>query len=413
MNDERLKSLLSGVELPDEAEARERSWQVIRAAYEGRQALPRARRSNRRPALALAASVAVLAIALTPAGAKVGDVFRDVTGIGASKPAPSLTALPAPGRLLVDSPVGPWVVQDDGSKRLLGDYAQATWSPAGLYIGVAKGRELAAVDPEGNLRWTIDQPARVRDPRWSPSGFRVGYLSGSELHVVAGDGSGDHLVADHVSRVPPAWKPLDHDNASLASQGESVPEVAAYVGRDGRIVVINVDTEETLWRSAAPQAGLDALQWSSDGQMLLASGPRNLATYVPSESTAPVAGGYGTAGGATIRAATFVPGTHRVAETVQLPGAGGPGMSEVRYGRADTKLFLSDPLISRHGQFDELIPSPDGRWLLVTEPDADHWVFVRLSDGRAKVEANIARQFDPGASGPLGFPSLEGWCCGP
>src|ERR671934_220788 len=52
--------------------------------------------------------------------------------IGVKHAAPTLFRLPAPGRLLVESSEGPWVVQPDGSKRLLGRFLDASWSPHGL-----------------------------------------------------------------------------------------------------------------------------------------------------------------------------------------------------------------------------------------------------------------------------------------
>ena len=59
----------------------------------------------------------------------------------------------------------------------------------------------------------------------------------------------------------------------------------------------------------------------------------------------------------------------------------------------------------------QLAWSPDGRWLLVTWPAADQWVFVRVAGSpRIAAVSRIAQQFAIGAS-PRGFPRLEGWCC--
>jgi hypothetical protein len=54
--------------------------------------------------------------------------------------------------------------------------------------------------------------------------------------------------------------------------------------------------------------------------------------------------------------------------------------------------------------------SPDGRWLLVSWPAADQWVFVRVI-GAPRIEAvsRIAQQFSAGTK--RGFPQLAGWCC--
>ena len=56
----------------------------------------------------------------------------------------------------------------------------------------------------------------------------------------------------------------------------------------------------------------------------------------------------------------------------------------------------------------QVLWSPDGRWLLVSWPAADQWVFVRVA-GRPRIAAvsHIAHQLSPGG----GFPQLDGWCC--
>ena len=73
---------------------------------------------------------------------------------------PALRSLPAAGELLVESEQGPWIVREDGSKRLLGDYEEASWSqPRGLYVAATDGRTLLAVEPDGTVRWTITAPA--------------------------------------------------------------------------------------------------------------------------------------------------------------------------------------------------------------------------------------------------------------
>jgi hypothetical protein len=407
VTDERLKELLRDAPLPDEDEARERSWRVVQAAYEQRSASGAPARRNRRLGLALAGAAAVLAIALSPAGAKVGDVIRDVAGIGGHKAAPSLTSLPAQGRLLVDSPVGPWVVQDDGAKRLLGDYDQATWSPSGLYVGVTGGRELAAVEPDGTLHWTLDRPHSVHDPRWSASGFRVAYRSGSSLRVVAGDGTGDHLLARHAAPVAVAWKPLSGNAAASASRGLAVDEIAAFMTASGRMVVENVDTG-MVELSLKPRGRPSQLAWSSDGKLLLAAGEHRLSTYAPGRKAHPLPAGYGP--GASIGAAVFLPGTHRIAAAVNLHRGTQRVIGQVR---TDARSFFSKRLAARRGRITDLVPSPDGRWLLAAQPQDDRWLFVRVRDGKVKTAADIAAQFDPGATGPVAFPRIDGWCCGP
>jgi hypothetical protein len=70
------------------------------------------------------------------------------------------------------------------------------------------------------------------------------------------------------------------------------------------------------------------------------------------------------------------------------------------------------PLFAGAGRFSQVAWSPDGRWILITWPAADQWLFVRSANvtGLTAVRS-IARQFDPRAAGPR-FPSVGGWCCG-
>jgi hypothetical protein len=56
--------------------------------------------------------------------------------------------------------------------------------------------------------------------------------------------------------------------------------------------------------------------------------------------------------------------------------------------------------------------SPDVRWLLVSWPAANQWVFVRV-EGVPRIAAvsRIAQQFSNGGRAARGFPQIEGWCC--
>ena len=60
------------------------------------------------------------------------DEIREVVGVEES--APALFSLPASGQLLVTADSGAWVVDEDGSKRLLGGYREASWSPFGRFV---------------------------------------------------------------------------------------------------------------------------------------------------------------------------------------------------------------------------------------------------------------------------------------
>ena len=154
MSEDRVRSALRQVPLPDESRGgRARMANRRRGAFESRERIPWTRK-RRGPLVALVAAAGDRRRGSTPPGMAVVDRFRDAVGREPSQPA--LVKLPASGRLLVLSPEGPWVVQEDGSKRLLGDYEDASWSPRGLFVIATRGRQLVALDSEsGEPRWSL------------------------------------------------------------------------------------------------------------------------------------------------------------------------------------------------------------------------------------------------------------------
>ena len=380
MNDRRLRELLVTAPVPDDLDARRRSWAVVRTAFADRE--PVRRRIDLRPALAFAVLAAAIAAAISPAGEAVIQRVREAIGVERAQPA--LFSLPAPGRVLVSSSRGVWVVQQDGSKRLLGRYRESSWSPSGLFVVVARGNELVALDPKGSLRWTLARRA-VGSPRWAGSegDTRVAYFSGRELRVVAGDSDPDWLVARAPKRVPPAWRPGRR-------------HVLTYVTRGGRIVAADVDARRTLWRTRFVEAAR-RLVWTDDGSRVVAVKRLGLSVYRADgrflrARTLPGALG----------AAAFAPGSHRLAVVRRLRDRSEVLLFDVdRLGRRPRRLF------SGTGAFTDVAWSPDGRWLLVGWETADQWVFVRVGRARRiEAVANVTAQFRSRR-----FPVVEGWCC--
>ena len=229
-----MKRALERIQIPDEQEAREQSWAVVSAAFAERQ--PQPRRRSWQPAAAVALAVVVLAGLLSPPGRAVLDEIRQVVGVEES--APALFSLPAPGRLLVTAGSGVWIVDEDGSKRLLGDYREASWSPFGRFVVATRANELTALAPDGTVRWSLARPD-VRLPRWggSTTDTRIAYFSRGQLRVVGGDGKGDRpLDADAAERAP-VWLP---------GGGHRL----AYARRDGSVRVVDVDTGAMVDRDA-------------------------------------------------------------------------------------------------------------------------------------------------------------------
>lgn len=323
----------------------------------------------------------IVAAALSPPGHAVLGSIRDA--VRGEATTDTRTSLPAPGRLLVAAQAGAWVVQQDGSKRLLSGYSDPAWSPQGLYVAAARGNTLVAMEPNGRVHWTLARSGPVAAPTWSYEGFRIAYLVGDALRIVNGDGTGDHLLAPNaVGTGLPAfsWRPGTHQ--------------LAYRNANDELVLVDVDRNRILWRRRT--AGVERLQWSTDGRRLLASRGRSL---------------------------VLDPSGRTVAElprSVQLPAAFAPRSHALAVVTADqgrsTVVVRSGPgyrssrsLFSGPGTFGGIAWSPDGRWLLVDWRTADQWVFIPTTRRRRVVTAaHIGRIFD---SGPEHYAALAGWCC--
>ncbi len=368
-----------GVPIPDGAE--ERAHGVAMSAYGAFRPTPR-RRSYWKPAIAIVVVAALAGAIASPPGRSVIDSIREAVGV--KKAQKELFALPAPGRLLVNSRSGPWVVEQNGSKRLLGRYTQASWSPFGRFVVAVRARyELVTMEANGKVRWTFPAPV-VRLPSWggTHTDTRIAYLTSPPLSLgrIAGDGTGNRLLSscsgDGLAPVKPAWQP-----GSL--------RILATVDARGRVVVQDAAGCTTLFRTAT-RVDPKKLGWSSDGKLLLAFSPFRLRVYDlhghvlaqddPSDATRDVD-------------ATFLPGTHDVA-VARLHGT-------------STSVFLlsSGKTLFSAGALRQVVASPDGRWLLVTWPAADQWIFVRIrAPHTIRAYSGITRQFGGGS-----FPVVAGW----
>jgi hypothetical protein len=387
MTESELRSLLLTAPLPDQLEAQHRSWAVVRAGFEQRERVPWARR-RWRPLIALAVVVALLAAALTPPGKGLAERLREAV----APPAPEPLTLPAPGRLLVASDAGAWVVQKDGSKRLLGAYGDAVWSPRGLFVGATRGRTLVALEPNGRVRWTLSHRTALGQPRWSPSGFRIAYRSGDALRVVAGDGTSDKLLVRSAGEAAPSWRP-------------GSAHVLAFADSQGRINIVNTDTGSGVLVGTHVAAAARELAWSSDGTRLLALLGERIEIYTEAGRqirTIP------TPSGQTATDLAPAPEGRQLAFTVHDARAGTSSvlLADVGEPREPRTLFTGE------GRFDGLAWSPDGRWLLVGWPDADQWLFLRAPDVRRVITvSSVAAEFDPGGSGEGRFARIVSWCC--
>jgi WD40 repeat protein len=366
--------------------ARARALGVVRAAF--LEVEPARRRRSWAPVAAVATCVLALVaigVTVTEPGDAVARWVREVLGAGRDDARPALVRVPGGGRLLVTGKSGAWVVSADGSRRRLGDYAGASWSPHGRFVVAWRGGELLALEPNGRVRWSLARRGRIAVARWSRGlGYRIAYVAGGSLRVVGGDGVGDRRYAA-AAAIAPAWRPDGR-------------HVLAYVDRRDHVRVVAVDSGRELWRSR--QMGrASELAWSPDGRRLLvatANGWRILGAdglVLTSSSQR----GFPTGDVA------WSPDGRRFA-LVRQAGDSGDVMLVNPGGRS--RVLFSGP-----GRFGPVAFSPDGRRLLVPWPEADQWLFVSPArGGHVGAVANIGRQFArSGRRGP--FPDAVEWCC--
>jgi hypothetical protein len=364
---------LERIEIPGEHEARESALTLVRAAFAEREPAPQ--RGSWTPVLAATILLAALAALLSPPGRAVLDDLREAVGVEQAEPA--LFSLPSPGRLLVVSGSSTWSVRADGSKRLLGPYREAVWSPFGRFVVGATPLQLATLEPDGDKRWSLARPD-VRLPAWggTRADTRIAYLSGSRLHVVAGDGTGDRVVARGVATVAAAWLPR-------------ALHALTYATEDGRVITLSLQTGRELWRTARGTP-VGRLEWSSDGRRLLVL--RGGIVEIR-DRTGSLATGIRPAKG-RVTAAGFRPSSHAVAYVTFLAGR----------SRVDLVDEPSRTLFAGPGRIDQLAWSPDGSTLLVPWRDADQLLFIPRRTGRLRAVADISSQFE-------GFPRSLSWCC--
>jgi hypothetical protein len=409
MNEARLRQLLREARVPDPGSTEARSRRVVLAAFEDHRGRGWTRysgtsstalRSRRaRFALALAIVTLLAALLLSPAGASVRHWIGDAFTAGVPGADRDLSGVPGGGELLVQSRHGPWVVDGDGSRRLLGRYDAAAWSPRGLFVAVGSGRTLTAVEPDGTPHWSITAPARVADPRWSPSGYRIAYRAGDGLRALAGDGSGDHLIAPAVAPVPPAWSPLR-------------PPTLAYVDTGGQIVLRDADSGRALATAPALPRPHE-LEWSGSGDEILEASATaiRLRAVHPSKREPDLRLGppqrIPIRKGGKLRQAALSPDGGTLADLVEL---GHPGSPREEVDLIDPRAGTTRRIFAAASRLGQIAWSPDGRRLLITWPGADQWLFVPVSGrGRIHAVAGISRAFSPGSRGA--FPTVEGWCC--
>lgn len=409
MRPDALDRALRELPVPLPAAAEERGLRIVEAAFAQRQSDTPTGADSRLPslprlALGLVLTTLLAALLLSPAGADVRDWVGDAF-TSAPRPEPTLSEIPGGGRLLVQSGIGPWVVQPDGSRRRLGDYEAASWSPHGLFVAAAKGRTLSALEPDGTPRWSITAARRVAAPRWSPSGERIAYRSGFDLRVIAGDGTGDRLLAGATAAgtppdarispayVPPVWSPT----------GENA---LAYVTGAGQLRILDSETGAVL--AAAPALHrITWMAWADGGRKILEASPEALRLRPvwpaghPSRPAPGKAHRLPLPRRATVNDAALAPERPLVAASITHWRKHGTYSEVVVYGPGGT----SRTLLTVPGSLSQVAWSPDGRRLLIAWPGANQWLFLPIGKGKGRAVANVSHVFSSS------FPRIEGWCC--
>jgi dipeptidyl aminopeptidase/acylaminoacyl peptidase len=420
VSDDPLRRAMEDLDVPDATGARERAWTSVSDAFAAAQSRPARRRrawAGRRRVpvaalgLAVALFIAAVAAGATPPGAAVRTFVVRARGVAPPlAPRARIGPLP-PGRMLVTSPRGAWVVSQDGSRRLLGSYAGAAWSPRGLYVAAWSGADLSAVAPDGRVAWTLRTPGPVASAAWSPDGFRVAYRRAGGLGIVAGDGTAPRMLAASVAPAGPAWRP-------------GAPHTLAWVDGSGRVVVRDVDTGALVWQFSGRVGAARSLAWSADGRLLLVgtAGGLRLADPRANQSRA-----IRLPAGDRAVAAAWAPSGRRLAVVARR---GNRVFSRVLVAAA-TPVLPDRPVFETTGRLASPAWSPDGRRILVRWTDADTWLLLPtfaapavpaspLAPGAPGVAgapaAASAPRAAPVAISPVarrfgGVPTVRGWCC--
>lgn len=366
-----MRRQLGQVEIRGEDAACARTWNVVRMAFAVREPVARPSHWGRVAAVSIAIS-ALLAASLSPPGRAVLDEIREVVGVERAQPA--LFSLPTAGRLLVSSDAGVWVAQRDGSKRLLGPYREASWSPLGRFVVAARENELAALEPDGDVRWTLARPD-VKSPRWTgtETDTRIAYLDRTGLRIVAGDGTDDQpLCAVAADRnVAPAWRP-------------GAGFVVALATPSGAVLATELDGCLSR-RLSAHGTRPRRLEWSTDGRRLLSITRRTVSVR-------------------DVRTGSVLRRLRGVAAA--FPPASSEPVLILRRGTSSAVVLAGRMLFSAAGELRDLTVSPDGRWVVVSWPAADQWVFLRSDGTGIRAVSNVSEQFRSRS-----FPRIEGWCC--
>ena len=159
-------------------------------------------------------------------------------------------------------------------------------------------------------------------------------------------------------------------------------------------------TDEQLW-ATDPGAAPEQLVWSDDSaRLLVVTAGRRHPLYTAAGRPA---GALETPEGQDVLDASFAPGTRAIGYSIYAPAT---DQSSI--------VLAGERLQQGEGRFEDLVFSPNGRWLLTGWPAADQLLFIRLPGVSGLVTVpDIRQEFDPGGVGATSFPRVAEWCCRP
>ncbi len=381
-SEDRIRDALAQVDAPDEV--RERSWSAIDEAFRSREPVVHHRRW---PVVAAALAIVSGGVAVAPPGRAIASWVRRSFS-SAPKPGPAPLVVPGVGRLLIATGDGIWSLRaGHGGGRLLGRYAEASWSPRCLNVLVTDGRTLSAIDPDTGLTHWNARGGVVHTLAWAPNRYRVSYLVGSDLRVATGDGTTDSLLARNVVGIP-AWRP--------AAGGPG--NVLAFTTAAGFLETLDVDTRQAV----LPRERVDApgqTAWSADGGRRFFLGDQTVEVFDATGRR---------------RIATRLAGARRPVEILAAPAG-----TNLLVASADGSLRVIDAdtgavqLLGRFGPSPiQAVWSPDGNRVLVAEPTNDELQIVTLGGrvGRIRITGVSERLAGAGTPSPLTQRPIQGWC---
>ena len=332
---------LERIEIPGEHEARQRTWRVVETGFAERHPVERRPRMVR-PAIAIAVIAAALAAVLSPPGRAVLDEIREAVGVERAQPA--LFSLP------------PQAVSSSPRTRASGSssrtarsgysatYREASWSPFGRFVVATRENELAALEPDGDVRWTLARPG-VRSPR----------LGAARRPIRASPTSTAQGCVSWPATAPGiASSCADSEASSPGTRAD--PSLLAVANR-GEVRVIDVTTGRTRWRRDAPGLTPIDVAWASSGRRFHVASARGLHVYDANGN----------------RPLELGPGASRLLGAALSPAGGKACSRRAALARLSSGSFRESARMRtqlagssrRRGRLEPTAWAPDGRWIAV------------------------------------------------